>query len=107
MISLTPRHASPPLPPPVDIHFHRKSQCLVFTWESGEVDRLDTSRLREACLCSSCRAAKLQALFVVAAPVYVDEVRFLGVAGLQLVFSDAHERGVFPWRYLRELAGRE
>ena len=31
------------------------------------------------------------------------DVRAVGNYALQLVFSDGHERGIFPWGYLREL----
>lgn len=106
MTRLTSNPMAAPLAPPTNLHFRRKSQRLELIWEDGTIDKLDTTGLREACLCSSCRAAKLQNLFALVEPVRVTEFRFLGIAGLQIVFSDGHERGVFPWRYLRELADK-
>ena len=33
----------------------------------------------------------------------VDNLRIIGNYGLQLVFGDRHERGIYPWPYLRSL----
>ena len=40
------------------------------------------------------------------AEISLAEVVEFGVAGLQVVFSDGHRRGIFPWEYLRQLAMR-
>ena len=64
---------------------------------------LDHVRLRGACPCSRCRAARLQGVIaLVAQDVRVVRVVHQGY-GLQLVFSDGHDRGIFPWSYLRGL----
>ncbi|WP_413247280.1 gamma-butyrobetaine hydroxylase-like domain-containing protein [Pseudomonas sp. Marseille-P8916] len=38
-----------------------------------------------------------------------DDVRLERIAphgyGVQLVFSDGHDKGIYPWAYLRELGG--
>jgi DUF971 family protein len=61
------------------------------------------ARLRGACPCSQCRAARLQGrVSLVGAEVRVERVVAQGY-GVQLVFSDGHERGIYPWDYLREL----
>jgi DUF971 family protein len=33
----------------------------------------------------------------------VENLRMIGSYGLQLVFGDRHERGIYPWPYLRSL----
>ncbi|CAK13152.1 DUF971 domain-containing protein [Pseudomonas entomophila] len=64
---------------------------------------LDHVCLRGACPCSRCRASRLQgAIAWVAQDVRVVHVVPQGY-GLQLVFSDGHDRGIFPWSYLRDL----
>ncbi|MFK3771563.1 DUF971 domain-containing protein [Pseudomonas sp. NPDC089406] len=61
------------------------------------------ARLRGACPCSQCRAARLQgAISLVREDVRVERIEAQGY-GVQLVFSDGHERGIYPWEYLREL----
>jgi len=39
---------------------------------------------------------------VVPAEVRIERVEPQGY-GVQLVFSDGHERGIYPWAYLRDL----
>ena len=60
--------------------------------------------LRAACRCAECRSTALRGL-----PVAVpDSIRLtnavpVGLYALQLRFSDGHERGIYPWSYLRSL----
>ena len=75
---------------------------LVVQW--GEVEQvIGHARLRGACPCSQCRAARLQgAISLVREDVRVERIEAQGY-GVQLVFSDGHGRGIYPWAYLREL----
>ncbi|QVM91620.1 DUF971 domain-containing protein [Pseudomonas entomophila] len=75
---------------------------LQVQWPEGP-QLLGHVRLRGACPCSTCRAARLKgAVALVAQDVRIVRVVPQGY-GLQLVFSDGHERGIFPWSYLRGL----
>lgn len=65
---------------------------------------LSSSLLREACRCATCRGDRMRNTFAPDDQVRLLEARPFGVAGLQLVFSDGHSRGLFPWDYLRSLA---
>ncbi|BAU74950.1 DUF971 domain-containing protein [Metapseudomonas furukawaii] len=77
---------------------------LRLEWPDGQVTELSHIRLRAACPCSQCRAARLQGR-IDTAP---SEVRLRAINpqgyGVQLVFSDGHDRGIYPWSYLRGLA---
>ncbi|MCD9114951.1 MULTISPECIES: gamma-butyrobetaine hydroxylase-like domain-containing protein [Pseudomonas] len=76
---------------------------LRLDWPDGREQRLDHAQLRRQCPCSQCRAFRLQGLTVqVDTRVRVVEVNAQGY-GVQLVFSDGHERGIFPWAYLAGL----
>ncbi|WP_054903162.1 gamma-butyrobetaine hydroxylase-like domain-containing protein [Pseudomonas sp. NBRC 111131] len=87
---------------PGEIRNVRGAGQLVLRWEDGEY-RLSHARLRGACPCSQCRAARLSgAISVVPDDVRVERIEPQGY-GVQLVFSDGHERGIYPWGYLREL----
>ncbi len=74
-------------------------------WPDGLEATLGATMLRTACRCAGCTH-----LLRSGAPVHADtqihlqQVAEVGVAGLQLVFSDGHRRGIFPWQYLRQLA---
>jgi DUF971 family protein len=73
---------------------------LKLNWPDGREQYLDHAQLRRQCPCSQCRAFRLQGLTVQVDP----RVRVVGINaqgyGVQLVFSDGHERGIFPWGYL-------
>lgn len=76
---------------------------LAITWRDGLVQELDAYRLRAACRCAGCSAQRLREEFAPARETRLVDLKPFGVAGLQLFFSDGHSRGVFPWRYLREI----
>ena len=43
---------------------------------------------------------------VIAPGLHVSAVEPIGNYALRLSFSDGHDRGIYPWSYLRELAGQ-
>ncbi|MNF41893.1 hypothetical protein D3C76_1332190 [compost metagenome] len=78
---------------------------LTLEWADGASLSLSHARLRGACPCAQCKAARLRgAIAVVDASVRLERIALQGY-GVQLVFSDGHERGIYPWGYLRELGG--
>ncbi|KQV21134.1 hypothetical protein ASC74_18975 [Pseudomonas sp. Root329] len=88
---------------PVAIGNSQGKQQLRLSWPDGREQLLDHAELRRQCPCSQCRAFRLQGLVPkVDARVRVIELNQQGY-GLQLVFSDGHERGIYPWPYLSGL----
>jgi DUF971 family protein len=67
-------------------------------------------RLRAACRCADCRReridrdADLDTCDATVAGMTITEVRLVGDHALNVAFSDGHDRGIYPWSYLRELA---
>jgi DUF971 family protein len=85
---------------PISIGNSRQRQSLRLSWQDGREQRIDHVLLRQACPCSQCRAFRLRGTPpVVAASVRLLEVHPQGY-GVQLVFSDGHQRGIYPWAYL-------
>lgn len=83
----------------------RASGELTLEWADGRRIQLSHARLRAACPCSQCRAGRLQGrIDSVDASVRLSAINPQGY-GVQLVFDDGHERGIYPWAYLDELAG--
>jgi DUF971 family protein len=75
---------------------------LLLRWDDMDFE-FDGDKLRSHCRCAGCRADAL--LGVVSPPctkVEVLAITPLGY-GLQIHFSDGHNRGIYPWRYLHEL----
>ena len=76
---------------------------LRLNWPDGREQRLDHTELRRQCPCAQCRAFRLQGLTIQVDPrVRVVAVNAQGY-GVQLAFSDGHERGIYPWAYLADL----
>ena len=77
---------------------------LRLRWPDREAD-LRAGELRAACRCAACRAAALRGEPHVPAPrVCLTGAAPVGRYALQLLFSDGHERGIYPWQLLREMA---
>ena len=92
--------------PPLKLHNSRVNSQLVISWRSGEEHTLTYQQLRAACRCATCRANQTSGkILLISADINVEKINNLG-QGLQLLFSDGHERGIFPWQYLFELGSR-
>jgi DUF971 family protein len=93
------------LPDEIIVRAGRSELVLVFACDSLAIS---AARLRTACRCAGCRRERIDRD---AEPnghsATISEVRLIGDHALNIVFSDGHDRGVYPWSYLRELAPRE
>jgi DUF971 family protein len=78
---------------------------LKVVWDDVQV-RLTTRQLRSQCRCAACKQLAHQGAPVVPSPdLQLTNASPVGSYGLQLHFSDGHDRGIYPWSYLRELTG--
>jgi DUF971 family protein len=90
---------------PLDIVLHQASGELELHWSDGLRRRLVGHGLRAACRCSHCESQRRAGRPPAPAQgVTLTELRPIGDIGLQLVFSDGHERGIYPWPYLHQLS---
>lgn len=90
---------------PVALRNSATQSTLIVDWGEGQVQVLSHERLRAGCPCSKCRAARLaQRIDVAPDGVRITAIHAQGY-GVQLVFDDGHDRGIYPWSYLRELGG--
>jgi DUF971 family protein len=88
---------------PTALRNSRSQTCLTLEWADGRRQEISHARLRGACPCAQCKAARLHgAISLVDEGVRLERIALQGY-GVQLVFSDGHERGIYPWGYLREL----
>jgi DUF971 family protein len=90
---------------PERIEIRDRGRKLRLRWPDGLEGALSAVVLRNACRCAACthlrrRGAQAQH----DTETSLQQVAEFGVAGLQLVFSDGHRRGIYPWQYLRQLA---
>ena len=90
---------------PIALRLDNGSRSLALEWTDGSSHTLAYRTLRERCRCAECRSLAQRGIAVeTSANVSVIEVAAYGPNAVQLVFSDGHSRGIFPFAYLRELA---
>lgn len=91
--------------PPTAITDHRLSRCLQIDWADDTSSHLSHALLRANCRCGQCvqlrRSGQLPDTH---AAIELTTLEPVGEHGLNLGFSDGHDRGIYPWSYLRELA---
>ena len=90
---------------PSAVTLNQRAGTLDLVWD-GEPASLAQVALRAACRCSECESARrgLRPAAAVAPDVALTAAEPIGSVGLQLFFSDGHERGIYPWPYLHALA---
>ncbi|MBE0509719.1 MAG: DUF971 domain-containing protein [Gammaproteobacteria bacterium] len=81
-----------------------QSGSLVIDWTDGLRSQAGFAALREACRCGRCRGAIARGESQRAAEgLALTRVEPVGDYGVCLHFDDGHDRGIYPWDYLREL----
>ena len=94
-----------PPPAPTQVVLHTASGALELVFDDGLHRTLSGARLRSACRCAGCEGSRRRGTPPPAdAGVRLHDLHPQGNAAVQLRFSDGHERGIYPWAYLYELA---
>lgn len=88
---------------PLSVSHSQSERTLRLSWPDGRESLFNHAELRRQCPCSQCRAFRLKGL----TPRVDERVRLIEINpqgyGVQLVFSDGHQRGIYPWDYLAQL----
>lgn len=94
---------------PQAITNHGASAVLEISWSDGSRSLLAHGLLRASCRCAACVAQRRmdKPAATAPSPIRLDHIELIGQQGLNLVFSDGHGRGIFPWSYLRELSATQ
>ena len=91
-------------PTVVDCEVSPDLASLAMTASNGSRMTLTAERLRLACKCAHCTRARIDERFPERFPgIAIVEVGDLGY-GLNIAFSDGHNRGIYPKSYLFDLA---
>jgi len=91
---------------PERIELDAASRQLSLLWPDGVQQLLAHTVLRAHCPCAGCRRIRLHGGRVeVEADISIVGIAPMGY-GIQLAFSDGHDRGIFPWPYLEQLASQ-
>jgi DUF971 family protein len=99
------RHRMNVSPWPSTIELHTSSRTVELVWD-GAVATLSHKALRVACRCADCESARRCGVPSDAIPDDIELLRMEPIAdsGLRFFFSDGHDRGIYPWAYLFQLA---
>jgi DUF971 family protein len=92
---------------PTNVEIREESTVLALTWPDCGTRLLEAETLRRASRAASEIRRQIDGVELVIPPgLYVSAVEPIGNYALRLSFSDGHDRGIYPWPYLRELAGQ-
>jgi prepilin-type processing-associated H-X9-DG protein len=95
-----------PDPDPVELRVAPHGAALAIVWADGASALIAAARLRQACRCASCAAARTRGEPIAAeASIAIAAVEPIGGYAVNIAFSDGHARGIYPWAFLRELGG--
>ena len=86
---------------PAQITVHTASGRLSLTWSDGRTQSISIAALRERCPCSTCRRLTLSGRSIPIEPeLSLLDLQPMGY-GIQIIFTDGHAQGIYPWAYLR------
>jgi DUF971 family protein len=90
---------------PTEIRLDASRTKLSVTWENGVTSTYAASLLRERARdAGSVRMAINDWAVPASADLSITAIDPIGNYAIRLTFSDGHDRGIFPWPYLAELA---
>ncbi|MET0314837.1 MAG: DUF971 domain-containing protein [Hansschlegelia sp.] len=89
---------------PLEVRLSDEGRRMEILWEGGAVTRLPAAVLRRASRSAGAlREAIDGAEAELPEAIAVTRAEPVGAYALRLSFSDGHDRGIFPWSYLRDL----
>jgi DUF971 family protein len=113
----------------VNIELLKSSNILHIKWEDGYSCDISGDQLRQYCPCAHCRSRKhfgdrLISISTNSADknavttntintntantnglkTDVETISLMGGVGLQVIFKDGHDRGIYPWGYLHAIS---
>jgi DUF971 family protein len=82
--------------------------ALELAENDGAAVAAPAERLRLACRCAWCTRARIDGAFPARfEAVAISNVELIGGYAVRLHFSDGHDRGIFPWSFIRQIAAAD
>ena len=92
-------------PIPLEIKTAEDGAALEIAWSDGAATRIGAATLRRSSRSAQSLRAHIEGAATAEGGVLrVVDVRAIGLYAINIAFSDGYDRGVYPWRDLRELA---
>jgi len=83
------------------------SRTLIVEWEGGATSELPATILRQEARDAYSQRAKLDHGEILVTPdLTITGLKQVGAAGVNVHFSDGHDRAIYPFVYLREISDR-
>jgi len=90
---------------PTEVRLEHGRSRLAVTWDDGSTDAFPAPLLREKARDANSVRFAIDGWAVPAAhDLTITGVEPVGNYAVRLAFSDGHDRGIFPWTYLTEIA---
>jgi len=90
---------------PTTIRLNSSRTQLSVTWENGVTSTYAAALLRERARDAGSVRMTINDWAVPVAPnLQITAIDAIGNYAVRLAFSDGHDRGIFPWPYLAEIA---
>ncbi|WP_336039788.1 DUF971 domain-containing protein [Acinetobacter calcoaceticus] len=84
-----------------DIRVDILNKQVHFIWSDGSSLCLSHQNLREICPCGFCRSKHMKQIKIEQAEIEITAMFDQGY-GAQICFSDGHDKGIYPWVFLKE-----
>jgi DUF971 family protein len=96
------------MPHPKALHNDARTGALEIVWDDDTRQQLDGALLRRRCPCADCKSLRRKNgaeadKITPPTPAQIKDIRLVGAYAAQITFSDGHDRGIFPWVYLKDL----
>jgi DUF971 family protein len=90
---------------PQQILNDKQSGLLTIIWDDDTQQHVGHTLLRSNCQCADCKKKNRDGIVgvTIAADIKLTDIHPVGTYGIQLVFSDGHDRGIYPWVFLKTL----
>lgn len=85
------------------IHVDMQQYTVEFRWQDGQSLLITHQQLREICPCGFCKAKRLRHQAVADGAAVQVNAMFDQGYGAQICFSDGHDKGIFPWIFLKNI----
>ncbi len=92
---------------PLELRINAARNALIVRWGDGTSTALAAAALRATTRAAGQVRAGLEGRNGVFEGVVITGAEAVGTYTIRLAFSDGHDRGIYPWSYLRELATRD
>jgi DUF971 family protein len=89
---------------PLELRVTAERRELSVKWQDGNVSLIPASHLRSHSRAAQHVRATVDGRDRPAGDVTLTGAEPIGSYAVRLIFSDGHDRGIYPWTYLREIA---